>query len=74
VHSSHTLSTFAWVKEPTIIRARTADRDVAGNTEGRQGTVSVSNGPEPQLVKCESEADEIERVAMWIKPRPERKK
>ena len=52
----------------------TADRllpsaivDVDGVEEGRRGTVSVFDGPEPQIVLAASEGDEIERVADYLK-------
>ena len=41
--------------------------DVDGNTEDRRGTVSVFNGPSPAVQLAESESDEIDRVAEWIK-------
>ena len=52
----------------------TADRllpsaivDVDGVEEGRRGTVSVFDGPEPQIVLAASEGDEIKRVADYLK-------
>ena len=43
--------------------------DVDGNTEKRRGTISVFNGPPPLIVILNSEEDEIEAVAQWIKDR-----
>ena len=40
--------------------------DADGNTEERGGTVSVFNGPAPQIKVLESEDEEIEFVASWI--------
>lgn len=52
----------------------TADRllpgvivDVDGVEEGRRGTVSVFDGPEPEVVLAENLDDEIERVACYLK-------
>lgn len=54
------------------IRAR-ADRllpqtiaDVDGNEESRTGTVSVFNGPAPEIHVLDSAEDEAKRVAEWI--------
>lgn len=43
--------------------------DVDGNKEKRTGTVSVFNGPKPQIVKAYDESDEIEAVSEWIADR-----
>jgi mRNA-degrading endonuclease RelE of RelBE toxin-antitoxin system len=43
--------------------------DVDGNTEERGGTVSVFNGPNPQVVSCADEAAEISAVARWLEQR-----
>ncbi|MCB9475328.1 MAG: UvrD-helicase domain-containing protein [Deltaproteobacteria bacterium] len=43
--------------------------DVDGNVEKRTGTVSVFNGPAPEIRVCESEKDEIEVVSAWLKDR-----
>lgn len=41
--------------------------DVDGNAEGRKGTVSVFNGPEPEIrIAADTEA-EIKAVAEWLK-------
>lgn len=52
----------------------TADRllpgsivDADGVEEGRRGTVSVFDGPEPRLVLADNEANEIELVAAYLK-------
>lgn len=52
----------------------TADRllpssivDVDGVEEGRRGTVSVFDGPAPQIVLVDDENEEIERVAGYLK-------
>lgn len=41
--------------------------DVDGNVEVRKGTVSVFNGPAPEIHEFESEAAETEAVADWIR-------
>jgi len=43
--------------------------DVDGNAEQRRGTVSVFNGPDPDIVIAKSTADEAGLVAEWIKSR-----
>jgi superfamily I DNA/RNA helicase/mRNA-degrading endonuclease RelE of RelBE toxin-antitoxin system len=43
--------------------------DVDGNVESRRGTISVFNGPPPQIHEFGSEAYEIEAVARWIAAR-----
>jgi len=45
--------------------------DVDGNVESRRGTVSVFNGPTPEMHVAESEEAEIEHVQQWIKERIE---
>jgi len=40
--------------------------DVDGNVESREGTVSVFNGPEPELRILSTEAEESEFVAEWM--------
>ncbi len=40
--------------------------DVDGNREDRTGTVSVFNGPEPQIVMAEDEEAEKAAVARWL--------
>ena len=40
--------------------------DVDGNTEDRRGTVSVFNGPAPEVLSFNSEVDEGKAVAAWI--------
>jgi UvrD-like helicase C-terminal domain/AAA domain len=42
-------------------------RDVDGNVEERKGTVSVFNGPEPEIVFAADEASETSAVAAFIK-------
>lgn len=43
--------------------------DVDGNTEGRRGTVSVFNGPEPCVKVFKSVALEFAAIKAWIKER-----
>lgn len=43
--------------------------DVDGNVEERNQTVSTFNGPPPEIVVAETEDDEIETVAVWLKAR-----
>jgi mRNA-degrading endonuclease RelE of RelBE toxin-antitoxin system len=43
--------------------------DVDGNTETRKGTISVFNGPEPQVAVYESKAAEEAAVQEWIQRR-----
>nr|WP_316643087.1 3'-5' exonuclease [uncultured Roseateles sp.] len=40
--------------------------DVDGNTEGRRGTVSVFNGPAPEVLSFKSETEETKSVTDWI--------
>jgi superfamily I DNA/RNA helicase len=40
--------------------------DVDGNTEERRGTVSIFNGPLPDIRVSESPEDEIDAVAQWL--------
>jgi mRNA-degrading endonuclease RelE of RelBE toxin-antitoxin system len=40
--------------------------DVDGNTEERRGTVSIFNGPPPDIRVSESPDDEIDAVAQWL--------
>lgn len=40
--------------------------DVDGNTEERRGTVSVFNGPLPEILTHATSTDEIEAVARWL--------
>lgn len=40
--------------------------DVDGNMESRKGTVSVFNGPAPEMRLFDDERDEIEAVKAWI--------
>jgi mRNA-degrading endonuclease RelE of RelBE toxin-antitoxin system len=40
--------------------------DVDGNVEERAGTISVFNGPAPEIVVCESVDEESEKVGNWI--------
>lgn len=43
--------------------------DVDGNTEDRRGTVSVFNGPAPQVLTFGDEATEVAGVAQWLNER-----
>lgn len=43
--------------------------DVDGNTEDRRGTVSVFNGPVPQVESFDDRAEEIDHVARWLRAR-----
>ena len=45
--------------------------DVDGNTEGRRATVSIFDGPEPEIALHEDEAEEIAAVGKWIAARLE---
>ena len=40
--------------------------DVDGNEEERRQTVSVFNGPAPQIIICGDEQEETQRVSAWI--------
>ncbi len=40
--------------------------DVDGNTEDRRGTVSVFNGPAPEVRSFKSDADECKAVTAWL--------
>ena len=40
-----------------------------GNRENRKGTISVFNGPQPELKVFDSETDEIAYVSRWIADR-----
>ncbi|MDZ4278127.1 MAG: 3'-5' exonuclease, partial [Dehalococcoidia bacterium] len=40
--------------------------DVDGNVEERGGTVSVFNGPRPEIVVCQSVQEESETVGQWL--------
>lgn len=40
--------------------------DVDGNTEERSGTISVFNGPFPEIQVLNSPEEEIETVAQWL--------
>ena len=41
-------------------------RDVDGNEEDRRGTVSVFNGPDPEVKVFKDSNQEIEGVALWV--------
>lgn len=41
-------------------------RDVDGNEEDRRGTVSVFNGPDPEIQVFKDSKQEIEGLALWI--------
>ena len=43
--------------------------DVDGNKEERKGTVSLFNGPEPNIVVFDSPDDEIKAVGQWLTAR-----
>ena len=43
--------------------------DVYGNTEQRSDTVSVFNGPAPDIRACPNQQDEIDVVAEWLSSR-----
>ena len=43
--------------------------DVDGNSEDRNDTVSVFNGPPPMICSLKNESEEIETVADWIAAR-----
>jgi len=46
--------------------------DIDGNTEGRSGTISVFNGPEPSIVISQSADEESKTVADWLTDLTER--
>ncbi len=41
--------------------------DVDGNVEDRRGTISVFNGPEPQIRTFDTEEEEMHAVAEWLR-------
>ena len=41
-------------------------RDVDGNEEDRRGTVSVFNGPDPEIRVFKDSKPEIDGLALWI--------
>lgn len=43
--------------------------DVDGNTEERKGTISIFNGPEPEINIVDTLEKEVETVGNWIKER-----
>jgi mRNA-degrading endonuclease RelE of RelBE toxin-antitoxin system len=43
--------------------------DVDGNTDTRRGTVSVFNGPEPELATFQTQQAEIDAVGAWLRQR-----
>ncbi len=43
--------------------------DVDGNAENRGETISMFNGPKPAVTVCDSQGDESDTVAAWIKQR-----
>lgn len=45
--------------------------DVDGNAESRKGTISLFDGPAPQIVTFASEEEERDAVALWIAERLE---
>lgn len=40
--------------------------DVDGNTEGRRGTISIFNGPNPTVLVLDTTEDEIQTVSRWL--------
>jgi hypothetical protein len=40
--------------------------DVDGNAEDRRGTISLFNGPAPQILTCDSPEEEIDAVRLWL--------
>lgn len=40
--------------------------DVDGNSESRNGTVSIFDGPPPTVQECVSSEDEAKKVAVWL--------
>ena len=43
--------------------------DVDGNQEERRGTISIFNGPTPEILVFDSPEDEIEKIADWLSER-----
>lgn len=43
--------------------------DVDGNAEERRGTISIFNGPQPAIMACANQADEITAVRQWLTAR-----
>lgn len=43
--------------------------DVDGNTEDRRGTISVFNGPKPDISVFDTPEDEVEAVGKWLSDR-----
>ncbi len=43
--------------------------DVDGVTEGRKGTISMFNGPQPEILVFETPEDEIKGVGRWLRAR-----
>ena len=43
--------------------------DVDGVTETRGGTISLFNGPEPGILVCDSQDEEMEAVSQWLSDR-----
>ncbi len=43
--------------------------DVDGNTEKRAGTISVFNGPKPNIIESSSQKEEIQVVSQWLATR-----
>ncbi len=43
--------------------------DVDGNIDDRRGTISVFNGPEPDIIIYDTQEDEIESVGQWLSKR-----
>lgn len=41
--------------------------DVDGNIEKRSGTVSVFNGPSPDIAICDSSEQEVKKVGAWLR-------
>ena len=62
--------------DPALSQLCLADRllgsevsDVDGNTEGRKGTISLFNGPPPEVLVFEDAAGEIKAVGQWLRAR-----
>ena len=45
--------------------------DVDGITEGRKGTISMFNGPQPDILVSETPQDEIKAVSQWLRAKAE---
>jgi superfamily I DNA/RNA helicase len=61
--TSHQIRTHADRLLPSVVA------DVDSIAEGRRGTVSIFDGPDPVVLRCEGEEAEISKVAAWIAER-----